>query len=255
MDEQARVALVTGATSGLGAAAARKLSERGLRVIASGRDSKRGAAVVEEIRSAGGDARFVAADIGVPTDVEALVEEACASSGRLDVAVNCAASTAGVGIPLGDVPDAAFDEQLAVSLKGTWLCMREELRAMSDGGGSIVNVASINGLSGARGVGAYAAAKHGVVGLTRTAAQEYASARVRINAVCPGPFDTPMLRSALSAVTGGDPEPAASAYQAQIPAGRFGDPDEAGELIAWIAADAPAFLTGASIVVDGGLTA
>ena len=250
----ARVAVITGATSGLGRAAAHALHRRGVRIVAAGRDRERGESLVEELGGASaGEAIFVATDVASADSVTALVHAALDTFGRLDMAVNSAASTAGAGSPTADTEEAAFDEQIAVTLKGTWLCMREQLRAMmASGGGSIVNVSSINGLSGTRGASAYSAAKHGVIGLTRSAALEYGPAGMRINAVCPGPFDTPMLQGVIELAGG----PAfADAYKAQIPAGRFGTPDEAGELIAWLAAEAPAYMSGSCLVVDGAMTA
>lgn len=250
MEAEDRVAVVTGATSGLGLEAARALCRRGVRVVAAGRDRDRGAALVEEL---GGNAIFAPTDISSPDAVGNLVADAIEGFGRLDLAVNAAASTAGFGTLTADTEEVDFDEQIGVTLKGTWLCMREQLRAMvKTTGGSIVNVASTDGLGGTRGGSGYAAAKHAVIGLTRSAALEYGPA-VRVNAVCPGAFDTPMLRQVITAAP--DSDAFIAAYENRIPAGRFGKPLEAGELIAWIAADAPPFLTGACIVVDGGMTA
>lgn len=242
--------MVTGATSGLGRATAVALCQRGIRVIAAGRNRERGQALVDELD---GEITFVPADVSSPDEVAALVRTTLTQFGRIDIAVNAAASTAGFGTLTAEISEREFDEQFQVTLKGTWLCMREQLRAMTKSGcGSIVNVASTDGLGGTRGGSGYAAAKHGVIGLTRSAAIEYGPA-VRVNAVCPGPFDTPMLQGVLEAAS--DPEAFGVAYRATIPAGRFGEPVEAGELIAWVAADAPPYLSGASIVLDGAMSA
>jgi glucose 1-dehydrogenase len=215
----------------------------------------RGAELVDEIERAGGVARFHEAEISSSALVVGLMAEAEARFGPIDFAVNSAGARPSDGSLIADIDESEFDRQVAINLKGTWLCMREQIKRMSGRGGSIVNVASTNGLAAATGAGAYGAAKHGVVGLTRTAAAEYAARGIRINAVCPAQFDTPMLEAYLESSTPGTVDEARADYLKRIPLGRFGEATEAGELIAWLALDAPSFLTGTCIPIDGGSTA
>jgi NAD(P)-dependent dehydrogenase (short-subunit alcohol dehydrogenase family) len=248
------VALCTGAASGIGRATALALAARGASVVCGDVDAAGGEETVELVRGGGGTAEFVMADIADPRAVEALVAAAVEHFGGLDCAANVAGTHAGLGALTADTAEEDFDTQIAVNLRGTWLCVRAELRQMLEqGSGSIVNVSSVNGLTGAaRGVG-YSVAKHGILGLTRTAAVEYADRGIKVNAVCPGLVDTPLTTRAL-ALGGEDPDEALSAVLGEIPAGRMAAPDEIGECVAWLCLDASPYLTGATITVDGGFT-
>jgi len=200
------VALCTGAGSGIGRATAVALAERGATVVASDVDAAGGEETVELVRAAGGSADFMRADIAEADDVDALVEAIAERFGRLDCAANVAGTHAGVGALTADCTEDDFDVQLRVNLRGTWLCVRAELRQMlAQGSGSIVNVSSVNGLTGAAHAVGYSVAKHGILGLTRTAAVEYANHGIRVNAVCPGLVDTPLTARALE-LEGGDPD-------------------------------------------------
>jgi NAD(P)-dependent dehydrogenase (short-subunit alcohol dehydrogenase family) len=248
------VALSTGAASGIGRATALALAARGASVVVSDVDSAGGEETVELARSAGGTAEFVRADIAAAGEVDALVAAAVERFGRLDCAANVAGTHAGVGSLTADTSEEDFDTQIGVNLRGTWLCVRAELRQMlTQGSGSIVNVSSVNGLTGAANAVGYSVAKHGILGLTRTAAVEYAEHGIRVNALCPGLVDTPLTARALG-IGGGDPEAVLESVLATIPAGRMATAEEIGDCAAWLCLDASPYLTGATITVDGGLT-
>jgi NAD(P)-dependent dehydrogenase (short-subunit alcohol dehydrogenase family) len=248
------VALCTGAGSGIGRATALSLAERGATVVASDVDAAGGEETVELVRTAGGTAEFVRADIARADEVEGLVRAAVERFGRLDCAANVAGTHAGLGALTADCTEEDFDRQIAVNLRGTWLCVRAELRQMVDQGlGSIVNVSSVNGLTGAAHAVGYSVAKHGILGLTRTAAVEYADRGIRVNAVCPGLVDTPLTARALE-MGGADPEEALASVLGEIPAGRMARPEEIGECVAWLCLDASPYLNGATITVDGAMT-
>lgn len=243
-----RVIVVTGAASGIGRATAQAAAAAGARVVVSDCNAEQGATVAQEI---GGDALFVATDVSRSIDVRRLFETAEREVGPVVGVVN----NAGIGCPMAPTAqhaEAEWDRVLGVDLKGVWLGMREAIARMLAGGqgGSIVNVASVAGLVGFAGAAPYAAAKHGVVGLTKTAAVEYASANIRVNAVCPGGVETAMVEELVGggAVTRAD-------LKAAQPIGRIGRPEEVAEAIVWLLSDASSLVTGAALPVDGGWTA
>jgi NAD(P)-dependent dehydrogenase (short-subunit alcohol dehydrogenase family) len=252
-----RVALVPGGTSGIGLATAQRFVTEGARVVIAGRRQDAGERALASLREVGGDARFVRADIGSAADVERMVRSAVDEFGQLDIACNTAATDEGGLAFIADTAEADFDRQLTVNLKGMWLCLKYEIRQMLAGGrgGSIVNVSSVNGLGGTPGAAGYSAAKHGVIGLTKTAALEYASAGIRVNALCAGAFRTPMLERAMKRVGGGDIAAAEERYHSMIPLNRIGRPEEAAEVILWLASDAASYVTGHTMIADGGVTA
>jgi len=244
---QNRVALVTGGGSGIGRASARALARAGAKVVVVDIADDGGEETVRLICTAGGEAQFLHADVSRAGEVEGMVRGAIDAYGRLD----CAHNNAGIGAGLASIVDYAeedWDRVLATNLKGVWLCMKYEIpRMLENGGGAIVNTASVAGLIGGRGMGAYTASKHGVVGITKTAALEYARAGIRINAICPGWIRTPLIEPALQ--KNPDME---SQILARNPSGRIGAPDEIAEAVVWLCSDAAAFVTGHAMVMDGG---
>jgi len=256
-----KVALVTGGSSGIGRATALRFARSGVRAVIAARNVERGEAVVEEIRAAGGSAMFVATDVAKVGDVERMVAEAVRHFGRLDYAVNNAAAYSGAFSLTADFSEAEYDQTMAVDLKGVWLGMKYEIKQMlaqQPPGGAIVNTSSVNGLGGVPMASIYAAAKAGILGLTKSAALEYGVHGIRINSLVAGAFDTPMLRNSMDRASGGNPEARAKAeegFKAFLATGRIGDPLEAAEAIVWLCSDAASYVTGHSMIVDGGLTA
>lgn len=245
-----KVVLVTGGASGIGRATAQAFAREGARVVVADIDTEGGRKVVQMIEEAGGTAVFCKADVSSPAQVEALIEKTVETYGRLDCAFNNA-GIFGVQAPVADCTEENWDQTVDINLKGVWLCMKYEIPQMlMQGGGAIVNTASVAGLVAWPEFPAYVAAKHGVVGLTRSAAVEYAKAGIRVNAVCPGSIDTPLMEP----VIGGDPE-VRKEVESEHPIGRMGRPEEIAEAVVWLCSDAASFVTGHPMVVDGGLVA
>jgi NAD(P)-dependent dehydrogenase (short-subunit alcohol dehydrogenase family) len=245
-----RVVLVTGAASGIGRAASIRFAAEGARVVVSDVDAERGTEVVATIAAAGGEARFVRCDVAVAAEVEALVAATVAAYGALHVAVNNA-GIPGAGHPIPDYPDADWQRGIDVMLSGVFYGMKHEIpRILEAGGGAIVNVSSGAGLIGFPGMAPYVAAKHGVIGLTKTAALEFGPQGVRVNAVCPGTARTQMVEDWM----GGDP-----AMEQQVrdlhPIGRIAEPDEIAAAVLWLASDDASFVLGSVLAVDGAYTA
>jgi len=255
-----KIVLVTGAGSGIGRATALAFVAGGASVVVSDVNEAGGHETVDLIRQAGGEAHFVGADVSQPDEVAALVAETVRQFGRLDIAVN----NAGIGGAWARTADYPLDDWarvLAVNLSGVFYCMQQELRQMTaqggaaqggtaQGGGAIVNVASIAGVRALANAPAYTASKHGVIGLTRTAAQEYARQNIRVNAVCPVFTRTPLFQEMIE---GNDR--LAERLLHNIPARRFGEPEEIADAILWLCSDGAGFVTGQAVNIDGGLTA
>jgi NAD(P)-dependent dehydrogenase (short-subunit alcohol dehydrogenase family) len=243
--------LITGGGSGIGRAAALRLAAAGMRVIVADIDGTGAEATLQALRAAGGTGIARRTDVTRSDEVDALVCAAVAAFGRLD----CAFNNAGIQDEHGRLLDCAedvFDRTMAVNVKGVWLCMRAQIRQMlaQGGGGAIVNTASVAGLRGAPSMAAYSASKHAVVGLTKTAAAEYAIKGIRINAVCPGVIRTPMYERIAAA----DPRTAAIA-QKMHPIGRIGEADEVAATVEWLFSDAASLVVGQTNAIDGGFTA
>jgi NAD(P)-dependent dehydrogenase (short-subunit alcohol dehydrogenase family) len=238
---------VTGAGSGIGRATARLLASDGAHVAVADIDAEGGRETVEMIRAAGGAADFVQCDVSRPADVAALVDHVVDRHGRLDFAHNNA-GICPVGHALDTLPEELWDQVIGVNLKGVWLCMKHELAVMRrQCSGAIVNTSSVCGIAATAGSSPYNVSKHGVIGLTREAAVDFAELGVRVNAVCPGFVDTPMSRRIAT------PDVQTRMVQS-CPTGRMAEPEEIAAAVAWLLSDAASYVTGHSLVVDGGLT-
>ncbi|MDQ1817552.1 SDR family oxidoreductase [Massilia sp. CCM 9210] len=247
---EGKVVLVTGAAGGIGRAAAVAFGRAGACVVVADTSVDGGHATAAMIVENGGKALFVQCNVTRAAEVEALIDKTVAYYGRLD----CAFNNAGIEEehqPLADADEALFDRIMNVNVKGTWLCMKYEIRQMlKQGSGSIVNTASVAGLVGAPTQPIYAASKHAVVGMTKTAAAEYAREGIRINSVCPGVVNTPMMGRAL------EREPLREKKLRNVhPMGRFAEPVEIANAAMWLCSDQSSFVTGHQLAVDGGLTA
>ena len=249
---EGKVALVTGGASGIGRATALTFAREGAKLVIADMHEEGGQQTVHMIRENGGNAIFVQVDVSKAAEVEAMISTTVETYGRLD----CAHNNAGIGsrprAPLHECTEETWDRVLSINLKGVWVCMKYEIiQMLNQGSGSIVNTASIMGLVGSwSGTAAYNASKHGVVGLTKTAALEYATAGIRVNAVCPGYIHTPLIQEALTS------NPALEAQiVARHPVGRMGKPEEIAEAVVWLCSDAASFVTGHTMTVDGGYVA
>jgi NAD(P)-dependent dehydrogenase (short-subunit alcohol dehydrogenase family) len=244
------VVLITGALTGIGRATAMAFAREGARVIISGRREAAGLALAAELRALGAQAEFIRADVRFEADVRNLVEQTVKRFGRIDVAVNNA-GTEGQAGPIIDQSVENYEALFGTNVLGTLLALKHEMRVMlSQGGGSIVNLSSMAGQVGMAGASVYAASKHAVEGLTKSAALEGAAAGVRVNAVAPGPIATEMLDRFV-----GGSEENKSGFLSTIPAKRAGSPEEIAQTIVFLASDKAQYLTGQSIAVDGGYTA
>ena len=245
-----KIALVTGAGSGIGRESALAFAASGAQVMVSDVVVEGGEETVARIKAAGGEATFMRADVSQRAEVEALIRQTVETYGRVD----CAHNNAGIEgdmAPTADCTEANWDRTIAINLKGVWLCMKYEIPQMLEqGSGVIVNTSSVAGLVGFVNLPAYTATKHGVAGLTRTAALEYAQQGIRVNAVCPGVIHTPMI----DRIVGGDAE-AEAQFTALEPVGRMGSPAEVAQAVVWLCSDAASFVTGVAMPVDGGFVA
>ena len=245
-----KAALVTGGASGIGRAAALSFAHGGARVVVADVDQVGGEETVRLVKTEGGEAVFVKTDVRRAFDVEAMVAVAVQSFGRLDIAFNNA-GVLGSGAAMIDFTEDDWDDVMGINLKGVWLCMKHEIPAMIQaGGGAIVNTSSIAGLVGSQHSPAYAASKHGVVGLTKTAALQYAPQGIRVNCVCPAAVYSPMLETLVTR----NPQ-VGDRLLASQPNGRFASPEEVAAVVTWLCSDAASFVTGAALPVDGGYTA
>lgn len=244
-----KVVLVTGGGGGIGRASALAFAKAGARVAVVDRDVAAGTETTRLIEATGAKALFIQTDVTQAAQVEAMVAQVVAHFGRLD----CAFNNAGIEeehMRLADCSENTFDRIMAVNVKGVWLCLKYELAQMlKQGGGAIVNTASVAGLVGAPKMAAYSASKHAVLGLTKSAAVEYGRKNIRVNAVCPGVIRTAMFDRAVQA----DPKVGPAVAQLH-PIGRIGEADEVASVVLWLSSDAASFVTGHAHTVDGGMT-
>jgi len=247
---EGKVVLVTGGASGIGRASCVAFAGERANVVVADIAAEGGEETVSIVHNAGGQAIFVRADVARASEVEALVSKVVATCGRLDCAHNNA-GIAGGPARTADCREQDWDRVIGTNLKGTWLCLKYEIAQMlKQRGGVIVNTASTVGLRGSRFASAYAAGSHGVLGLTQSAALEYITDGIRINAVCPGIVDTPMIRHRIA----GDPAREAQ-FKAASPIGRMAAPEEIAQAVVWLCSDAASYVTGHTMLVDGGRTA
>jgi NAD(P)-dependent dehydrogenase (short-subunit alcohol dehydrogenase family) len=244
-----KVALVTGAGSGMGLATAQAFAEAGASVVLADSDEEAVRAVAEQLIAGGSLALAVRCDVTDDAQVASMIERTVSTFGRLDAAFNNAGVNS-VPTETADISNDEWDRVMAVNLRGVWNCMKHELRQMlRQGGGAIVNCSSIGGLTGTAGLAAYIASKHGVIGLTRSAALEYVTRGIRVNAVCPGMINTPMAQM----LTGGDAKVLAEMVK-DAPIGRFGEPEEIAAAVLWLCSPGASYVVGHALLVDGGYT-
>jgi NAD(P)-dependent dehydrogenase (short-subunit alcohol dehydrogenase family) len=236
-----RVGIVTGGADGLGEAAVRRLADEGASVVIADVNAQRGAEVESDLKDAKGTVRFIRTDVTSEGDVANLVRQTVSEFGRLDFAINNAGYGHGT-IPFLEIGRDTFEEQIAVNLRGTFLCMHSEIEQMLPNGGTIVNVASTAGLKGLPGTSAYAAAKAGIIAMSRTAAVDYVRAGIRVNVVAPGAFFTARMKSR-------SPE-AIKHWEELMPCGRFGDPRELANAMVWLVSDESSYVSGVVLPVD-----
>lgn len=245
-----KVSLITGGTSGIGRDSAVLFAKAGAKVVVTGRREAEGKETVDLVRAAGGDALFLKSDVSKAADVEMIVQKTVEKFGRLDVAFNNA-GIEGNWIPIVEQSEEDWDRVIDINLKGVWLCLKYELRQMikQGSGGTIVNMSSVAGLIGSNGAATYCASKHGVLGLTKTAALENAAHGIRVNAVCPAVIETAMADRAFA-----DPQ-VNKFVLSQHALGRFGRVGEISEAVLWMCSNLSSFMTGQYLVLDGGFLA
>jgi NAD(P)-dependent dehydrogenase (short-subunit alcohol dehydrogenase family) len=247
---QGKVGIVTGGTSGIGRAAVVLFAKAGAKVVVAGRREAEGKETVDLVRAAGGDGLFIKTDVSLGAEVQALVRKTVEKFGRLDIAFNNA-GIEGNWSPIAEQSEEDWDRTIDINLKGVWLCLKYEIQQMlkQGGGGAIVNMASVAGMIGSAGGATYSASKHGVIGLTKAAALETARSGIRVNVVCPAVVETPMGERLWS-------EPEVRKFAVGLhPLGRFGTPEEIAEGVLWMCSDRASFMTGQSLVLDGGFLA
>lgn len=241
-----KVALITGGSSGIGRATAIKFGEQGAKVVVAARREKESEETVEMIRKAGGEATFIRTDVRIASQVESMVNQTIERYGRLDVAFNNA-GVGGIMARMIRTTEEIFDELVDTNFKGVWLSMKYEIPIMQQqGGGVIINNASVSGVATAERLAVYSGSKHAVVGLSKAAAAEYGMDNIRVVAVCPGWIKTAMTEELRARKD-------ADAFRSMIPLKRWGEPEEVAEMVIWLASDAASFVTGGAFIISGGM--
>ena len=249
-----KVALITGGSSGIGRSVGLLFAREGARVVVTARRTDEGEETVQMIREAGGEACFVHTDVSQAAAVQALVTTCVTRYGGLNYAVNNAGIEGSI-VPMIDYTEGDWDTIIAINLKGVWLCVKAEVVQMQqNGGGAIVNVSSVGGLIGFPHMGPYVATKHGIIGLTKTAALEYAAHNIRVNVLCPGLIDTPMADRVVEGLQAGGID-AEHLVMSLTPLQRRGTPEEIAAAAVWLCSEAASYVTGHAMVVDGGFMA
>ncbi len=252
---QGRVVVVTGAAGGIGREVVLRFVAEGAKVVSADLGGDELDETVRLVHEAGGDAIGVAADVTDEGEVRAMVAAASDTYGRLDALVNNA-GVEGPVRPLTETDADHFDRVLAVNVRGVFLGMKHAAPVIAaQGGGAIVNLSSVAGLGGTPGIVAYGASKHAVIGVTKTAAMEFAPMQIRVNAVCPSPVETRMMRALEAGMNPDDPEAVHALMAASIPLGRYGEPSDVASLVLFLCSDEASFLSGAAIPIDGGMRA
>ena len=247
---QERVALITGGTTGIGRSTAVAFAKRGVRTVFCGRRKPEGEQTLELVKAAGGQGLFVQADVCDEAAMRGLVDRTVEAFGRLDYAFNNAGITGQLGPSIG-YDRKAWEDIMATNVTGTWLCMKYQIPAMlKQGSGVIVNMSSVSGVWGTPGLAAYVAAKHAVLGLTKTAAMEFAQAGIRINAVAPAGIMTEVITAGLD-----NNQELIAKFRGAHPIGRFGSAEEVASAVLWLCSDEASFITGHTMMIDGGATA
>ena len=248
---EGKIALITGCSSGIGRAAAINFAREGAIVTGADVNREGGEATIKMIRDGGGKANFVLADVTDAGQVQSLIAGIVKAHGRLDCAYNNAGVEGDVS-ELHDTSERSYDRVMAINVKGVWLCLKYEIQQMrKQGGGAIVNTASVAGLSGFPNLSIYVASKHAVVGMTKSAAIECAQSGIRINAVCPGPVDTPMMER----IANNEGAPGRQEFEAIVPMRRYASPEEIAIAVTWLCSPQASYVTGVTMPVDGGLFA
>ena len=247
-----KVAIITGGGGGIGRATALGFASRGAKIVVVDHDAELGEGTADLVRQAGGEARFVPADVSKSADVQAYVEATLDAFGRIDCFFNNA-GIEGTVMPITEYAEDVFDRVIAVNLKGVFLGLKYVLPSMiAQGAGTVVNTASVAGLAGSPNMAAYVASKHGVMGLTKVASGDVAAFGVRVNAVCPGPVETRMMRSLEAQRNHNNPEAVHEAYRASTPTGRYATPEEIANAVMYLCSDLSGDITGTLLVIDGG---
>ena len=245
-----KVVIITGAAGGIGTATCKLFAEEGAKIVLAGRTAAKLENAVCELKQAEDSYLIVEADVSKEDDVKAMFEKTIQRFGKVDVVFNNAGSE-GTIARIGDYPIQVFDQVVAINLRGTFLCMQYAINYMKDNGGVIINNSSIGGLIGMPNTSAYNCTKFAINGLTRTAAKEYARDGIRVNAVCPSPVETRMMRS----IEAGNGEGVKSVFENAIPMGRYAEPEEIAKAVLFLASEDASFVNGATLSVDGGMNA